>query len=83
MTFLYPTDDNENRVRGVVDRFIGTETPDQIMEELIGVLSEGGKIPVAGKYYTFFYNAKTPGTCLLYTSPSPRDATLSRMPSSA
>ena len=25
----------------------------------------------------------TSGTCLLYTSPSPRDATLSRMPSSA
>ena len=25
----------------------------------------------------------TPVTCLLYTSPSPRDATLSRMPSSA
>ena len=24
-----------------------------------------------------------PKTCLLYTSPSPRDATLSRMPSSA
>ena len=27
--------------------------------------------------------AETLGTCLLYTSPSPRDATLSRMPSSA
>ena len=26
---------------------------------------------------------RRPGTCLLYTSPSPRDATLSRMPSSA
>ena len=26
---------------------------------------------------------KYPNTCLLYTSPSPRDATLSRMPSSA
>ena len=26
---------------------------------------------------------KIDGTCLLYTSPSPRDATLSRMPSSA
>ena len=26
---------------------------------------------------------RNPGTCLLYTSPSPRDATLSRMPSSA
>ena len=28
-------------------------------------------------------NSKTPWTCLLYTSPSPRDATLSRMQSSA
>ena len=28
-------------------------------------------------------NNTTPYTCLLYTSPSPRDATLSRMPSSA
>ena len=26
---------------------------------------------------------RTPHDCLLYTSPSPRDATLSRMPSSA
>ena len=26
---------------------------------------------------------ENPSTCLLYTSPSPRDATLSRMPSSA
>ena len=29
------------------------------------------------------YNAADRETCLLYTSPSPRDATLSRMPSSA
>ena len=28
-------------------------------------------------------NFIVPSTCLLYTSPSPRDATLSRMPSSA
>ena len=28
-------------------------------------------------------NLNLPGFCLLYTSPSPRDATLSRMPSSA
>ena len=27
--------------------------------------------------------SKLPNSCLLYTSPSPRDATLSRMPSSA
>ena len=29
------------------------------------------------------YNGSYIGSCLLYTSPSPRDATLSRMPSSA
>ena len=28
-------------------------------------------------------SSNSPKTCLLYTSPSPRDATLSRMPSSA
>ena len=33
-----------------------------------------------GEEITFYINS--PG-CLLYTSPSPRDATLSRMPSSA
>ena len=38
MTFLYPTDDNENRVRGVIDAFIGVETADDVMENLIGVL---------------------------------------------
>ena len=32
--------------------------------------------------YSVFYNAEQ-RSCLLYTSPSPRDATLSRMPSSA
>ena len=29
------------------------------------------------------WNGQNYGDCLLYTSPSPRDATLSRMPSSA
>src|SRR5664280_3368392 len=31
----------------------------------------------------FFKSAEFPNTCLLYTSPSPRDRTRSRMPSSA
>ena len=31
----------------------------------------------------FLVSAGVHGICLLYTSPSPRDATLSRMPSSA
>ena len=34
-------------------------------------------------FETFFMNATLNKNCLLYTSPSPRDATLSRMPSSA
>ena len=38
-------------------------------------LVEGVAVPVV--------LARPPGSCLLYTSPSPRDATLSRMPSSA
>ena len=33
--------------------------------------------PTDGRY------GENPNSCLLYTSPSPRDATLSRMPSSA
>ena len=61
MTFSRPTDDQENRVRGVIDDLVGVETPDDIMENLIGVLSEGSKIPTAGNYYTFFYTAKTQG----------------------
>ena len=61
MTFSRPTDDNENRVRGVINDLVGVETPDDIMENLIGVLSEGSKIPTAGNYYTFFYTAKTQG----------------------
>ena len=32
---------------------------------------------------TFTPEPNTPNTCLLYTSPSPRDRTRSRMPSSA
>ena len=38
---------------------------------------------VAEVINTLVINESTPNNCLLYTSPSPRDATLSRMPSSA
>ena len=37
----------------------------------------------SGAFYTGVLAANNNITCLLYTSPSPRDATLSRMPSSA
>ena len=45
--------------------------------------------PRVGSMFMYFYDPKTKDTlpyydsCLLYTSPSPRDGLLSRMPSSA
>ena len=43
-------------------------------QKMISELGKGDRIVTTGGLF---------GTCLLYTSPSPRDATLSRMPSSA
>ena len=57
----YPTDDNENRVRGVVRELSGVEDSDDKMEALISVLNESGSVPSAGKFYTFFYSAMTNG----------------------
>jgi len=54
-----PTDDNQNRVRSVIDSVVGTETPDDLMLSILDVLDESGKMPTVGKYYTFVYNAKT------------------------
>ena len=56
---LNPTDDNENRIRSVVDNLNGTEDPDDLMLMVMDVLQESGKVPQAGKYYIFVYNAKT------------------------
>lgn len=55
-----PTDDNENRVRSVIDNVIGNEDPDDLMLEIMSVLQESGRVPQAGKYYTFVYSPKTP-----------------------
>jgi hypothetical protein len=56
----YPTENEINRIRSVMDNLIGTEDADDIMVELMDVLNESGKIPSVGKYYTFVYNPKTP-----------------------
>ena len=47
---------------------------DQRIKELEGKYKSEEEWPIYGEYYW---------TCLLYTSPSPRDGLLSRMPSSA
>ena len=50
-------------------------------DEVVAVIGDGAIS--AGMAYEAMNNAGDSKTCLLYTSPSPRDATLSRMPSSA
>jgi hypothetical protein len=55
-----PSETSDNRVRGVIDNLIGNEKPDDLMIEILSVLSEVDKVPQSGKFYTFVYNPKTP-----------------------
>lgn len=58
---IHPTDDNENRVRGVVKGLIGNEDPDELMIELMDAVSDSyAVVPEIGKYYIFIYLPKTP-----------------------
>lgn len=50
-----------NRIAPLVKKLIGTESADDLMIELISILKETRTPPVAGKFYVFVYNAKTPG----------------------
>jgi len=54
------TDTDKNRVRSVLNNLIGNEDPDDLMLELLNVISESPKVPSVGKYYIFVYNPKTP-----------------------
>ena len=56
------------------------EGVDVCLDECGGYAADTGDTYLYRYYMTGLVND---GTCLLYTSPSPRDATLSRMPSSA
>ena len=51
---------NRSRLADIVKKFIGTEDADDTMLEIMSVLTESSGPPVAGKYYVFVYNAKTP-----------------------
>ena len=53
------TDADRNRIRAVSDNLIGNEDPDDVIVELLEVLTEGPKSVQAGKMYIFVYNAKT------------------------
>jgi hypothetical protein len=49
-----------NRIAPLVKKLIGTEDADDLMIELMNVLTETRQPPQAGKFYVFVYNAKTP-----------------------
>ncbi len=49
-----------NRVAPLVKKLIGIETSDDLMLELMSILTESREPPKAGRYYIFVYNAKTP-----------------------
>ena len=70
-------------VNGTIEReeLINTEINNHLEQDLkIKNMDKVFQIIIKSAIFEFLYK---PNTCLLYTSPSPRDATLSRMPSSA
>ena len=62
-------------------QLLGNEIPGATYEWYLGVPNNGGTLFSTDMSPTLF--APEVGACLLYTSPSPRDRTRSRMPSSA
>ena len=85
--FRTRTEGYDPKANGKAERFIGILKHDGAMQ-----LMEA-KMPIAAWYWAMRQSAIThrwaklmidiPKGCLLYTSPSPRDGLLSRMPSSA
>ena len=68
------------------DRTVATESVDGVSVCRVTAGNESWVVTVAIDRYLPTIACRQPGglpACLLYTSPSPRDATLSRMPSSA
>jgi hypothetical protein len=49
-----------NRIAPLVKKLLGVETADDLMIELMNVLTETRQPPQAGRFYVFVYNAKTP-----------------------
>ena len=67
-------------ITGVAATFTGVLTYEDVTNiDSIGIITARSGVSIGD---SIFHTGDT-NTCLLYTSPSPRDATLSRMPSSA
>ena len=91
-TSVYPSRDLAITVNSdIVERFKSPITFKPIINgDRVSVYVIANEIPEALTYQQFTFSTRngnhhirTPETCLLYTSPSPRDQRGSRMPSSA
>ena len=60
---------------------VKVKVPAIVEQDLKRIISD--RLEQCGLYYRCFSRIKTASSCLLYTSPSPRDRQKSRMPSSA
>ena len=50
-----------SRINPIMKNLIGTESADDLAQEILGVLTEGSNVPESGNYYVFVYKPKTPG----------------------
>lgn len=57
----YVKDTKDNRIRPVLDDLIGIEDPDDLMQELLGLITTTQKAPTPGSFCIFVYNPKTLG----------------------
>jgi len=55
-----PTDDDNNRVRNIVNNLKGKTSDDKMLEILEAVKGSATPVPIPGKFYTYIYIAKTP-----------------------
>ena len=44
-----------SRIDPIMKTLIGTESPDDLAQEILGVLTEGSNVPEAGNFYVFVY----------------------------
>ena len=77
MTFLHLSSCNSDEKEIEYDPNLDRENEDSVLLDSLIILAEDSTALKNDSLLTQFSH------CLLYTSPSPRDATLSRMPSSA
>ena len=73
---------DEENSNNRVDIFLANNL-DAISRGIVQQLISEGKVTINGKETKRNYLLKPSDICLLYTSPSPRDLSTSRMPSSA